>query len=34
MPITDGLYKVLFENRKAKDIVDELLRRDKKSEVY
>ena len=34
MPITDGLYKVLFENRKAKDIVDELLRRDKKAEAY
>ncbi|MBM6837499.1 NAD(P)H-dependent glycerol-3-phosphate dehydrogenase [Clostridium saudiense] len=34
MPITDGLYKVLFEDRKAKDIVDELLKRDKKSEVY
>ena len=34
MPITDGLYRVLFENRKAKDVVDELLKRDKKSEVY
>lgn len=34
MPITDGLYKVLFENRKAKEVVDELLKRDKKSEIY
>lgn len=34
MPITDGLYRVLFEDRKAKDVVDELLKRDKKSEIY
>ena len=34
MPITDGLYKVLFEGRKAKEVVDELLKRDKKSEIY
>lgn len=34
MPITDGLYKVLFESRKAKEVVDELLKRDKKSEIY
>ena len=28
MPITDGLYRVLFEDRKAKDVVDELLKRE------
>lgn len=33
MPITDALYRVLFEGRDAKDVVDELLQRDKKSEV-
>ena len=29
MPITDGLYRVLFEDRKAKDVVDELLKETK-----
>lgn len=33
MPITDALYRVLFEGRDAKDVVDELLQRDKKSEI-
>lgn len=32
MPITDALYKVLFENKDAKTMVNELLERDKKSE--
>lgn len=34
MPITDGLYKGLFEGKDAKVIVDELMNRDKKSELY
>lgn len=34
MPITDGLYKGLFEGRNAKSIVDELMNRDKKSELF
>lgn len=34
MPITDGLYKGLFENKKPKDIVDNLMSRDKKSELF
>ncbi|MDR3593244.1 NAD(P)H-dependent glycerol-3-phosphate dehydrogenase [Clostridium sp.] len=34
MPITDGLYKGLFEGKNAKVIVDELMNRDKKSELY
>lgn len=33
MPITDALYKVLFEGRDAKEMVYELLQRDKKSEI-
>lgn len=32
MPITDALYRVLFEGRDAKEMVYELLQRDKKSE--
>ncbi|CAM2078864.1 MAG: NAD(P)H-dependent glycerol-3-phosphate dehydrogenase [uncultured Clostridium sp.] len=34
MPITDALYKVLFEGKDAKKIVGELLERDKKAENY
>jgi len=34
MPITDGLYKGLFEGKNAKIIVDELMNRDKKSEIF
>jgi glycerol-3-phosphate dehydrogenase (NAD(P)+) len=34
MPITDGLYKGLFEGKNAKVIVDELMNRDKKSELF
>lgn len=34
MPITDGLYKGLFESKNAKAIVDELMNRDKKSELF
>lgn len=34
MPITDALYKVLFEDKDAKKMVSELLERDKKAENY
>ena len=34
MPITDGLYKGLFEHKKPQSIVNELMGRDKKSELY
>jgi len=34
MPITDGLYKGLFEGRDAKAIIDELMNRGKKSETF
>ncbi len=34
MPITDALYKVLFEDKDAKKMVGELLERDKKAENY
>ncbi len=34
MPITDALYKVLFEGKDAKEMVSELLQRDKKAENY
>jgi len=34
MPITDGLYKGLFEGKNPKSIVDELMNRDKKSEIF
>lgn len=34
MPITDALYRVLFEGRNPEEVVYELLQRDKKSEVY
>ena len=34
MPITDGLYKGLFEHKTPQSIVNELMGRDKKSELY
>ncbi|WP_040211618.1 NAD(P)H-dependent glycerol-3-phosphate dehydrogenase [Clostridium polynesiense] len=34
MPITDILYKVLFDGKDPKDGVEELMSRDKKSETY
>jgi glycerol-3-phosphate dehydrogenase (NAD(P)+) len=34
MPITDGLYKGLFERKDPKVIIDELMMRDKKSETF
>lgn len=34
MPITDGLYKGLFEHKSPKSIVNELMGRDKKSELF
>jgi len=34
MPITDALYKVLFEGKDTKKMVAELLERDKKAENY
>lgn len=34
MPITDALYRVLFEGRDPREVVYELLERDKKSEIY
>ncbi|MGN0144945.1 MAG: NAD(P)H-dependent glycerol-3-phosphate dehydrogenase [Clostridium sp.] len=34
MPITDGLYKVLFEGENPKEIIDNLMIRDKKSELF
>ncbi|OOM13641.1 NAD(P)H-dependent glycerol-3-phosphate dehydrogenase [Clostridium saccharobutylicum] len=34
MPITDGLYKVLFEGRNPKEVIDELMNRDKKNELF
>lgn len=34
MPITDGLYKCLFENMNPKDVIDNLMIRDKKSELF
>lgn len=34
MPITDALYRVLFEARDPREVVYELLERDKKSEIY
>lgn len=33
MPITAGIYKVLFENAKPKDVVDELMNRGKTHEL-
>ena len=34
MPITDALYQVLFKGKNAKEMVNMLLQRDKKSETY
>lgn len=34
MPITDGLYKVLFEKQNPKEVIDNLMIRDKKSELF
>ena len=34
MPITEGLYKGLFENEDPKRIIDNLMIRDKKSELF
>lgn len=34
MPITDGLYKGLFDKKSPEDIVNELMSRDKKSELF
>ena len=34
MPITDALYKVLFEGSDPREMVSKLLQRDKKSENY
>lgn len=34
MPITDVLYKVLFKNKNPKDAVVELMKREKKNEIY
>ena len=34
MPITDALYQVLFKGKNAKEMVNILLQRDKKSETY
>ena len=34
MPITDGLYKGLFEGKDARVIIDELMNRNKKSELF
>jgi len=34
MPITDGLYRGLFEGENPKLIIDELMNRDKKSETF
>ena len=32
MPITDQVYQVLFEGKKPSDAIDDLMRRDLKSE--
>jgi glycerol-3-phosphate dehydrogenase (NAD(P)+) len=34
MPITDTLYKVIFEDMEAKHGVYQLMSRDKKDEIY
>ena len=34
MPITDGLYRGLFEGKNPKTVVDELMNRDKKNEIF
>lgn len=33
MPITTGIYEILFENKAPKDIVNELMNRDKREEL-
>ncbi|WP_077621723.1 NAD(P)H-dependent glycerol-3-phosphate dehydrogenase [Sediminibacillus massiliensis] len=33
MPITDGLYRILFEEAKPKDVVDQLMNRDRRQEM-
>jgi len=33
MPITQGIYQVLFEDKKPKDVVDELMSRNKRQEM-
>lgn len=34
MPITTGIYQVLFEEKKPKDVVNQLMRRDKRDEMH
>ena len=34
MPITDGLYRALFEGKNPRTLVDELMNRDKKDELF
>lgn len=34
MPITDGIYRGLFQGENAKVIIDELMNRDKKNEIF
>lgn len=34
MPITDGIYKSLFEGKNPRSVVDELMNRDKKNESF
>ena len=34
MPITDGIYKSLFEGKDPRSVVDELMNRDKKNELF
>ena len=34
MPITDALYKILFENKDPKEATLELMNREKKNEIY
>lgn len=33
MPITSGIYQILFANKKPKDVVEQLMRRDKREEM-
>lgn len=33
MPITQGIYQILFEDKDPKDVVDELMRRNKRQEM-
>ncbi|MDZ4907213.1 NAD(P)H-dependent glycerol-3-phosphate dehydrogenase, partial [Clostridium perfringens] len=34
MPITDILYKILFENKSPKEAVVDLMERERKNEIY